>query len=148
MRFLSKLTDYHPSDHVYLTTKFLQNNWEVVNVDGCNWGTLCTRAATVSGTEHELASNMRFLSELTDYRPSNQVYLTTIIVAEQLGGCKLVGPKRGSFTFYTRARRVGTDSGPRPDGQSEQAPTVWTHLWMKVNWFHIWFHLGSPLCKN
>jgi hypothetical protein len=97
-------------------------------LDGCKWGTLCTRAARVSGTEHELASNMRFLSELTDYRPSNQVYLTTIIVAQQLGVCKLVGQKRGSSTFCTRTRRVRTDSGPRPDGQSEQAPTVWTHL--------------------
>jgi hypothetical protein len=102
-------------------------------LDGHNWGTLCTRVASVSGTEHELASNMRFLSELTDYRPSNQVYLSTIIDAQQLGGCKLVGEKRGSSTFYTRACRVRTDSGPRPDGQSEQAPTVWTHLWMNVN---------------
>ncbi len=40
-------------------------------------------------TKHELASNMRFLSKLADYRPSDQVYLTTIIVAQQLGGCKL-----------------------------------------------------------
>ncbi len=40
-------------------------------------------------TKQELASNMRFLSELTDYRRSDQVYLTTIIVAQQLGGCKL-----------------------------------------------------------
>jgi hypothetical protein len=84
-------------------------------------------------TKDELASNMRFLSELTDYCPIDQVDLTTIIVAQQLGGCKLVGQKRGSSTFYTRARRVRTDSGPRPDGQSEQVPTVWTHLWMNVN---------------
>jgi hypothetical protein len=70
----------------------------------------------------QLVSHMSCLSELTKYRPSDQVYVATIIVAQQLGRCKLVGQKRGSFTFYTRARRVRTDSGPRPHGQSEQAP--------------------------
>ncbi len=121
-----------------------KQGWEPIHKkykNGCNWGTLCTGAASGSGTKHELASHMSCLSELTDYRPSDQVYLATIIVAQQLGGCKLVGQKSGSSTFYARAHRVRTDSGPRPDGQSEQAPTIWTHLWMNSTDFTFGFTL-------